>query len=63
MISSDRSIQTYFTLKTINNLSENKNVQIILIDDSSTDPIKIDELYVYTHLQIDLIKGVLTQFQ
>jgi len=43
MTSSNRSRQTYFTLKTISN-SCYKNVQVIIVDDSTHDPINIDHL-------------------
>jgi hypothetical protein len=43
MTSSNRSEQTYFTLKTIAN-SIYKNVQIIIVDDSDKDPISVDRL-------------------
>jgi hypothetical protein len=53
MTASNRSKQTYFTLKTISN-SIFKNVQIILVDDSDCDPITIDELKKF-NLYIDFI--------
>lgn len=43
MTSSNRSRQTYFTLKSMLN-SKCKNIQIILVDDSNTDPIDINIL-------------------
>jgi hypothetical protein len=56
MAASNRSKQTYFTLKTIMN-SKYKNLQIIMVDDSDIDPIDINYLkeqeYPY---YIDLIK-------
>lgn len=56
MTSSNRSKQTYFTLKSFLN-SEFKNLQIIIVDDSDIDPISIDIIkeqnYPYT---IELIK-------
>ena len=55
MTSSNRSKQTYFTLKSISN-SEYKNVQIILVDDSDHDPINIDTLKSENYnFYIDLI--------
>lgn len=56
MTACNRSIQTYFTLKTINN-SEYKNVQVILIDDSTYDPVLPDKLkYFDTHVELISIK-------
>lgn len=46
MTASNRSIQTYFTLKTIQN-SSYKSIHIIIVDDSDTDPIKKEELDKY----------------
>lgn len=43
MTASNRSEQTYFTLKTIA-ASTIKNVQVILVDDSTTDCCRLDEL-------------------
>jgi len=43
MTSSNRSAQTYYTLKTISK-SKHKNVQVIIVDDSDTDPISKDKL-------------------
>jgi len=43
MTSHNRSKQVYYTLKTISN-SSYKNVQIVLVDDSTSDPIKIEVL-------------------
>lgn len=54
MTSSNRSKQTYFTLKTISN-SVNKNVQVIIVDDSDGDPIDTDILKNYP-FTIDFIK-------
>ena len=47
MTSSNRSKQTYFTLKTIERCSF-KNVQLIIVDDSDIDPIEKEELKIYT---------------
>jgi hypothetical protein len=46
MTASNRSKQTYFTLKTIQN-SMHKAVQVIIVDDSNTDPIVKEELEKY----------------
>jgi len=46
MTASNRSKQTYFTLKTIQN-SMHKAVQVIIVDDSNTDPITKEELEKY----------------
>ncbi len=46
MTSSDRSKQTYFTLDTIKQ-SSHKNIQIIIVDDSTHDPINIEILEKY----------------
>ena len=46
MTSSNRSKQTYYTLDTIQR-SAYKNVQVILVDDSTDDPIRIDKLDTY----------------
>jgi len=54
MTSSNRSKQTYFTLKSIAN-SVNKNVQVIIVDDSDGDPIDADILKNYP-FTIDFIK-------
>ena len=56
MTSSDRSTQTYFTLKTIDDQAYNKNVQVILVDDSKNDPIEIYKLNGYHNIQINIIK-------
>ncbi|QKF93571.1 glycosyl transferase family 2 [Fadolivirus algeromassiliense] len=53
MTACNRSKQTYFTLKTIAE-SSYKNVQIIIVDDSSSDKISINELEKY-NLHIELI--------
>ena len=44
MTAHNRSKQVYFTLKTIAN-SKNKNIQVILVDDSTDDPVDIGELH------------------
>lgn len=54
MTSSNRSKQTYYTLKTISQ-SSYKNIQIILVDDSTYDPLDINELLKFP-FNIDLIK-------
>jgi hypothetical protein len=54
MTASNRSIQTYFTLKTIQN-SSFKNIHIVLVDDSDIDPIIKEELEKYP-FYIDFIK-------
>ena len=46
MTASNRSIQTYFTLKTIQN-SSFKDIHVILVDDSDIDPIMKEELEKY----------------
>ena len=43
MTASNRSIQTYFTLKTIQN-SSFKEIHVIIVDDSDADPIIKEEL-------------------
>jgi len=53
MTACNRSIQTYFTLKTIKE-SNHKNVQIIIVDDSTHDPILLDKLKSYD-MHIELI--------
>jgi len=53
MTSSNRSKQTYFTLKTIEKCSF-KHVQLIIVDDSDIDPIKKEELEKYP-FHIDFI--------
>jgi hypothetical protein len=53
MTTSNRSKQTYFTLKTIKKCSF-KNVQLIIVDDSDIDPIKKEELKKYP-FHIDFI--------
>ena len=57
MTASNRSIQTYFTLDTINK-SSYKNIQVILVDDSSDDPITIAKLNQYNmHIELIQIKN------
>ena len=46
MTASNRSIQTYFTLKTIQN-SSFKEIHVIIVDDSDIDPITKEELEKY----------------
>ena len=53
MTASNRSKQTYYTLNSINE-SSYKNVHVILVDDSTTDPINIEQLYTYPFM-IDFI--------
>jgi hypothetical protein len=53
MTASNRSLQTYFTLKTIA-ASTIKDVQIILVDDSTSDPCKLEDLIKFP-LNIDFI--------
>ena len=53
MTSSNRSKQTYYTLDTIQR-SAYKNIQVVLVDDSSDDPIHIDKLDTYP-FSIDFI--------
>lgn len=53
MTASNRSKQTYFALKSMLN-SKCKDLQIILVDDSATDPIYIEELKKFP-FYIDLI--------
>ena len=53
MTASNRSKQTYFNLKTLTS-SCFKDIQIIIVDDSSEDPIKLDILKTYP-FYIDLI--------
>ncbi len=56
MTSSNRSKQTYFTLKTIST-SKYKNIQIIIVDDSDIDPINIDVLKKENYnFYIDIIR-------
>jgi glycosyltransferase involved in cell wall biosynthesis len=54
MTTCNRSIQTYFTLETIAS-SEVKNVQVIIVDDSTHDPLN-EELLKKYNLHIDYIK-------
>ena len=54
MTSCDRSVQTYFTLKTISQ-SLYKNIQIIIVDDSTSDLIDIEKLKEF-NLHIDFIQ-------
>lgn len=54
MTSSNRSKQTYYTLDTIRR-SAYKNIQVILVDDSTDDPIRIDKLDTYP-FSIDFIE-------
>jgi hypothetical protein len=53
MTASNRSKQTYFTLKTLAK-SSFKDIQVIIVDDSSEDPINLDILKTYP-FYIDLI--------
>jgi hypothetical protein len=56
MTSCNRSQQVYYTLKTIS-LSEYKNIQIIIVDDSTSDPIEKEKLaefpFIFDFIQID----------
>lgn len=54
MTASNRSKQTYFTLKTMEN-SVNKNIQVVIVDDSDIDQIDASILINYP-FTIDLIK-------
>jgi glycosyltransferase involved in cell wall biosynthesis len=57
MTACNRSKQTYYTLSTINN-SSYKNIQIILVDDSTHDPILIRKLQEYNmHIELINIKN------
>ena len=55
MTASNRSKQTYFTLKTIND-SLHKNIQVIIVDDSTTDGINAEFLQKKYSFNIELIK-------
>jgi len=55
MTSSNRSTQTYYTLKTID-CSLYKNIQVIIVDDSTTDPICEEFLKNAYSFNIDLIQ-------
>jgi len=54
MTSANRSKQTYFTLQTMAN-SINKNIHVVIVDDSDADPIHEDVLKSYP-FTIDFIK-------
>jgi hypothetical protein len=54
MTSSNRSKQTYFTLETLKN-NTFKDIQVILVDDSTNDPISLDILEKYP-FTIDFIR-------
>jgi len=54
MTASNRSKQTYFTLKTMSN-SVNKNIHVIIVDDSNKDPIDANVLKTYP-FAIDFIQ-------
>jgi len=54
MTSHNRSRQVYYTLKTISN-SSHKNVQVILVDDSTVDPVDVHTLRKYP-FYIDFIQ-------
>ena len=56
MTSHNRSKQVYFTLKTIS-ASVVKNVQVILVDDSTHDPVDVESLRVFP-FSIDLIRVI-----
>jgi len=57
MTACNRSIQTYFTIKTISD-SSYKNVQVILIDDSTDDFIQVEKLEQYgIHIELIYIKN------
>jgi len=57
MTSCNRSIQTYFTIETISK-SIYKNVQIILIDDSTNDFVSVEKLEQYDiHIELIHIKN------
>jgi hypothetical protein len=54
MTSSNRSKQTYFTLDTISH-SLFKDIQVIIVDDSNSDPLTMEKLELYL-FRIDFIK-------
>ena len=54
MTSHERATQVYFTLDTINKCKY-KDIQVILVDDSSRDPVDINQLYKYD-FTIELIR-------
>ena len=54
MTSSNRSKQTYYTLQSIAN-SQYKNVQVVLVDDSVSDPIDAKQLETYPFV-IDFVR-------
>lgn len=54
MTASNRSKQTHYTLKSFTN-SNFKNIQVVLVDDSDTDPIYVEDLKRYP-FWIDFIK-------
>ena len=54
MTSHERAKQVYFTLDTINKCKY-KDIQVILVDDSSRDPVDINQLYKYD-FTIELIR-------
>jgi len=57
MTACNRSVQTYFTLKTIKE-SKHKNVQIIIVDDSTFDPVLLDNLKTFDmHIELINIKN------
>ena len=55
MTSSNRSKQTYFTLRSISN-SAHKNVHVVLVDDSDVDHVDITKLSTNFGFYIDFIR-------
>ena len=56
MTSHNRSRQVYFTLDTINE-SQHKDIQLVIVDDSTIDPINIERLKMYP-FYIDFIQVI-----
>jgi UDP-N-acetylglucosamine 2-epimerase (non-hydrolysing) len=54
MTSSNRSKQTYYTLDSFKN-SIHKNIHVIIVDDSTTDPVQVNTLVTYP-FYIDFIR-------
>lgn len=56
MTASNRSLQTYYTISSIFSQTNTNNIHIVLVDDSTDDPIDPEKLRIYTQGTIDFIR-------